>query len=113
MLTELTYTTYPGTYPVTQSCPSSGSLSRLLTAAVINQGFRNLLLTKPEEALNKGFQGEEFPLCREDRQRVLAIRARDLADFALQLSTPGKSASKSSNGSWFPMAQPAVVLHAE
>lgn len=113
MFIELTHTTSPGDHPAVQDCLSSGSLSRLLTAAVINQGFRNLLLTKPEEALKKGFQGEEFPLSQEDRQRVLAIRARDLADFALQLSTPGKSVSKPSAGCWFLMNQPAVVLNAE
>ena len=113
MFMELTHITSPGNHLAGGPSPTAGSFSRLLAAAVINQGFRNLLLTRPEEALRVGFQGEKFPLSREDRQRVLAIQARDLADFALQLASPGEPCSQPSSGCWFPVNQPAAVLNAE
>lgn len=113
MFTEIKPTVSPGDRSPAGLCPSAGSLSRLLAAAVINQGFRKLLLTQPEEALRVGFQGEKFPLSREDRQRVLAIRARDLADFALQLAYLGEPAPLPTSGCWFPVDQRTAVLHAE
>lgn len=67
-------------------------ISRLLTAAVVNQTFCNLLLTNPASALARGYNGEAFKLEREEKNRVLSIRALSLADFALQLT--GSSASK-------------------
>ena len=67
-------------------------ISRLLTAAVVNQTFCHLLLTNPASALAKGYNGEGFKLGREERDRVLSIQARSLADFALQLT--GGPASK-------------------
>jgi hypothetical protein len=80
---------------------------------VINQGFRNLLLTQPKEALRVGFQGEKFNLSWEDRQRVLSIHSRDLADFALQLSSRGEPSSSPCSGCWFPVNQSTAVLNAE
>ena len=41
---------------------TSGALSRLMAAAVINQDFRELLLSDPERALAQGYGGEQFPL---------------------------------------------------
>ena len=61
-------------------------VSRLLTAAVINQKFRTLLLTNPANAIDRGFQGEPFRLEREEKDRIMAIRAGSLADFARQLT---------------------------
>jgi len=61
-------------------------ISRLLTAAVVNQKFCKLLLTNPETALNTGYNGESFRLAAEDKNRVMNIHARSLADFALQLT---------------------------
>lgn len=60
-------------------------LSRLVTAALINKGFCNLLLNDPHAALNSGFQGEPFRLEREEEDLVLSIKANSLADFAMQL----------------------------
>ena len=59
--------------------------SRILTAAVINLQFRQLLLTNPAKAIDIGYGGESFQLAREDKKRVAAIRATSLADFATQL----------------------------
>jgi hypothetical protein len=74
------------------SAASGREISRLLTAAVINQGFCNLLLTNPASALAKGYNGEAFRLEHEERDRVISIQARSLADFALQLT--GSSVSR-------------------
>ena len=45
-----------------QTTRNHGEISRLLTAAVINEGFRKMLLTNPELALTKGYKGESFHL---------------------------------------------------
>ena len=60
--------------------------SRILTAAVINLQFRQLLLSNPAKAIDAGYNGESFELAREEKKRVAAIRATSLADFATQLS---------------------------
>ncbi len=60
--------------------------SRILTAAVINMQFRQLLLTNPGKAIEAGYGGEMFTLAREEKRRVAEIRATSLADFASQLS---------------------------
>ena len=112
MLMEISHLTSSAKHQHEETPPSAGGLSRLLAAAVINKKFRNLLLTHPEEALRKGFQGERFQLSGRDRRRVLAIRARDLADFALQLTSQDEPCAQPC-GSWFPAAQSAPVLHAE
>jgi hypothetical protein len=65
---------------------TTGEYSRILTAAVINLQFRQLLLTNPGKAIEKGYGGETFSLAREEQKRVAAIRATSLADFASQLS---------------------------
>jgi hypothetical protein len=70
-------------YPTTKN---GCELSRLLTAAVINQKFRKLLLADPAIALASGFNGEPFHLASEDKNRVLSISAKSLADFAMQLT---------------------------
>lgn len=60
--------------------------SRILTAAVINMQFRQLLLSNPGKAIESGYGGETFSLAREEKKRVASIRATSLADFASQLS---------------------------
>jgi hypothetical protein len=60
--------------------------SRILTAAVINNQFRKLLLANPGKAIETGYAGETFYLAREEKKRVAAIRATTLAEFASQLS---------------------------
>jgi len=64
---------------------SHGEISRLLTAAVINEGFRKMLLTNPEMALIKGYKGESFHLSKEERSRITSIHATSLTDFAAQI----------------------------
>ena len=66
--------------------PVHQEYSRILTAAVINLQFRQLLLSNPAKAIDSGYGGETFYLAREEKKRVASIRATSLADFAIQLS---------------------------
>jgi hypothetical protein len=68
-----------------QSMRSHGEISRLLTAAVINEGFRKMLLSNPELALTRGYKGESFHLSKEERTHLVFIRATSLTDFAAQI----------------------------
>lgn len=60
--------------------------SRILTAAVINTHFRQLLLSNPGMAIASGYGGEAFHLPKEEKKRVSSIRASSLEDFACQLT---------------------------
>ena len=60
--------------------------SRILTAAVINANFRQMLLSNPEKAIAVGYAGEVFQLGTEEKSKIAAIHADNLADFATQLS---------------------------
>lgn len=60
--------------------------SRILTAAVINSHFRQLLLSNPAVAIASGFGGEAFHLPKDEKKRVSSIRASSLEDFASQLT---------------------------
>ncbi len=65
---------------------------RILSAAVVSEHFRQLLLSNPNMALSAGFAGEKFQLNNEDRNRLIEIRATSLADFATQLNVAMKPA---------------------
>ena len=67
----------------------NGELSRLVTAAVVNRGFCDLLLTSPAAALAAGYSGESFHLAPEEWELVVSIRASSLTDFAIQLTENG------------------------
>lgn len=60
--------------------------SRILTAAVVNEKFRKLLLANPGLAIKNGFSGESFNFKDEERMRIAAIRASSLAEFARQMN---------------------------
>ncbi len=60
--------------------------SKILSAAVINEKFRKLLLTNPGVAIKKGFGGEAFNLGSEDTRRISSIRVATLAEFARQMN---------------------------
>jgi hypothetical protein len=63
----------------------SPEVNRLLVAAVISDGFQNLLLKDPSQAVRRGHQGEFFKLTDHEMSCVLGVCARDMADFANQL----------------------------
>ena len=59
--------------------------SRIISAAVINERFCNLLLNDPEKAITSGYSGETFEMNSEDKMILSSIRANNLSEFALQL----------------------------
>ena len=65
---------------------TSSEYSRILSAAVINSHFRQMLLNDPVKAISNGYSGEQFNINREEKVRLSTIRATSLSDFAAQLS---------------------------
>jgi len=66
--------------------PKEREYSRILTAAVVNENFRKLLLTNPGVAIRKGFGGEAFHLAKDEAEQLSTIQAVSLADFARQIN---------------------------
>ena len=60
-------------------------VSRLLTAAVINGAFRQVLLRNPSHAISSGFGGQAFNLSPDVIKNISAIKANSLSEFASQL----------------------------
>ena len=60
--------------------------SRILSAAVINEGFKVSLLLSPMDAVSRGYFGESFNVNAQDREKLNSIHAYNLVDFATQLS---------------------------
>ncbi len=79
------------THPVSRQAEVNREYGRILSAAVISEQFRKLLLSNPSMALAVGFAGEKFHLNTEDRNRLTAIHATSLVDFAAQLNVAMKS----------------------
>lgn len=73
---------------VTRPTWAETEYSRILTAAVVNHHFCEMLLTNPDKAVTTGFAGETFTLRPEEKKRISSIRATSLADFARQLTQP-------------------------
>ena len=90
------------------------ALSRLISAAVVNQHFCNMLLNHPAEAIANGYSGKPFHLAREEQDFVISIRANTLPDFAMQLAKHqyGKNKNGKGNGSgyWLPINESLVAM---
>ena len=112
MESRILSTLFKSKQKVNKTINHSGGISLLLAAAVINQGFRDLLLTRPAEALDQGFCGDEFSLDRNERNLILSIQARDLSDFALQILDYQEDKSPQYSRFWIPVAQTKVPLDA-
>ena len=65
---------------------ASAEYSRILSAAVINNRFRQMLLSDPIKAISNGYSGEKFDINNDEKNRLATIQASSLADFAAQLS---------------------------
>jgi len=63
----------------------SRELNRLVTAAVVNQSFCELLLDNPSEAITVGYDGDAFLLTAEEQDLVVSIQAVTLQEFVVQL----------------------------
>jgi len=59
-----------------------GEVGRLLNAAIVDRQFRDLLLTRPDLALDNGYSGEPFLLGSKERQFFLTAKSTSLADLA-------------------------------
>ena len=59
--------------------------SRLIHAAVVSKRFLNALLVNPITAIEAGFCGERFSFTWEEKQQIINIRARSLAEFSQML----------------------------
>ena len=70
--------------PATSSPRPHQEICRLLTAAVVNTHFRQMLLANPAKAIANGYAGEAFRITTDERKRLSSIRATSLADFASQ-----------------------------
>ena len=97
----------------TQGQGPSCEISRLLSAAVVNKGFRELLLSDPARALSQGYFGETFSLDFDQQTRVLSIKADSLSDFARQITTQPVKEAAGCSSEWIPVNKPAFVLHAK
>jgi hypothetical protein len=65
---------------------SRPEVSRLLTAAIISQSFRSMLLNDSAKAIASGYHGERFQMGSAEKQLVTSIQASTLAEFATQLA---------------------------
>ena len=71
---------------VSRGSGNSDELSRVFSAAVVNEQFRDMLLQNPHEALRSGYQGAAFDLSKEEQDLIVSIRASSLSDLAKQVS---------------------------
>lgn len=60
--------------------------SRILSAAVINRKFREMLLDDPARAVSRGFNGESFNLSSKEKSELSSLKGLSLVDFASQLA---------------------------
>ncbi len=65
-------------------------MSRLINAALVDQSFCSLLLSRPAAAIEKGYNGEAFNLSRLEKEFVLSVQANSLTDFAIRWSKYSK-----------------------
>ncbi|MDO9545531.1 MAG: hypothetical protein Q7J07_02130, partial [Pelolinea sp.] len=49
-----------------ESLPGKNEYSRILSAAVINNHFRQMLLNDPVKAISNGYSGEQFKINSEE-----------------------------------------------
>lgn len=60
-------------------------ISRIITAAVVNLKFRQLLLNNPLLAVEMGYGDETFILEEEAAYRLGSIKAKTLEEFAIKI----------------------------
>ncbi|MHB8807168.1 MAG: hypothetical protein ACYC59_06260 [Anaerolineaceae bacterium] len=72
------------TFPVRKT--KNTEISRILSAAVINEPFCQLLLDSPIHAIESGFHDEYFNVNAQELAKIEAIHASNLVDFATKIS---------------------------
>ncbi len=79
----ITPTTYKSASPFhINSRESHPGLSSVFAAAVVNQGFREKLLSDPATALRQGYLGKSFILSQEETSLIVSTNAKSLTDLA-------------------------------
>lgn len=68
-----------------KSQESHPGISNVFAAAVVNQGFRDKLLSDPEAALHEGYLGKPFNLSPEEASLLISINAKSLAGLAKEI----------------------------
>ena len=83
----LTLDSYP-TQPLTliRAAGSRTGLHRLFAAAIVNDQFRETLLSRPDEALARGYLGQTFSLTDQETTILTSIRADTLTDLAQKVN---------------------------
>ena len=71
------------TYPIKKE--KNVEISRILSAAVINEPFCQKLLDSPERAIQTGFHEEYFNVNALELAKLNAIHASNLVDFAAKV----------------------------
>lgn len=71
------------TYPVRKI--KNSEVSRILSAAVINEPFCQKLLDSPGRAIEAGFHEEYFNVNAQEMAKLKAIHASSLVDFATEV----------------------------
>lgn len=66
--------------------PDQEAINRLLSAALTNRHYCELLLSQPAKALSVGFRGEIFQFSQAKHNLILAHHAQSLSALALLLS---------------------------
>jgi hypothetical protein len=74
------------------------SMGRLMTAALVDPSFRQLLLTD-QPALASGYNGEEFHLDTKEQDFILSAQAASLLELAEQYVTHQPNGNANGNGS--------------
>ncbi len=82
----LTRNTFKSTPPFqVKPHESHPGLSSVFAAAVVNQRFREQLLSNPELALRQGYLGKSFSLSQEEKSLIVSTNAKSLTDLAQQV----------------------------
>lgn len=63
----------------------SAEFSRLLSAAIVSEEFRALLLRNPARAIDKGYGSETFKFSPAERARIVSVHASSLPEFAMRI----------------------------
>ena len=78
---------YP-TQPLRVRNPTTArtGLHRLFAAAIVNDQFRETLLSRPDDALASGYLGQTFSLTDQEITIITSIRADTLTDLAQKVN---------------------------
>ena len=86
MATPQTYQNYAVSLTTVGTPENITGMNKLFAAAIVNNQFCQLLLNKPEVALQQGYMGDAFDLTFEEQVLIVSIRAKSLPELAQQIN---------------------------